>query len=289
MPFFSVIIPTYNRADAVVNAINSVLSQTFSDFEILVMDDGSTDDTKEQVLQLQDPRIVYDWSPNTGGPASPRNRGVRKATGQWICFLDADDFWANRKLEVCYKSLSEQVDFIYHDLYLITDRHSFDAVKKMTGRQVKKPVLKDLLTKGNPICTSSVVVRKDTIFSAGEFNETAEMVATEDFNMWLRISKFTEKFKYINSLLGYYLHNGSGISTKNMKDVYLNAIRSFLPCLSGIEKNKAMAHAAYINARYLFVHRKYAEAIEDLGFCIRYGNPGIKLKSVYMMIRVKLN
>jgi len=87
MPVFSVVVPTYNRAEKVCRAIKSVLNQSFSDFEILVMDDGSTDNTCEVVKELADPRITYEWAKNFGGPAAPRNRGINLAKGKYIAFL----------------------------------------------------------------------------------------------------------------------------------------------------------------------------------------------------------
>src|SRR5882672_1834830 len=97
-PCFSIVIPTYNRAAKLKLTLDSVIAQTFTDFEVLVMDDGSSDNTREMVESFRDSRIRYQWAPNSGGPATPRNRGIDAAVADWICFLDADDRWYPDKL-----------------------------------------------------------------------------------------------------------------------------------------------------------------------------------------------
>lgn len=93
-PFFSVVIPTYNRVGILNRSIDSVLGQAFSDFELIIIDNGSTDHTGEWLKQnYSDPRIRYHYQQGTGSPAGPRNTGIRLAKGQWICFLDSDDLW----------------------------------------------------------------------------------------------------------------------------------------------------------------------------------------------------
>ena len=98
-PLVSIIIPTYNRAEYLKRALKSVFSQTFKDFEVLVMDDGSTDNTLEIVESFKEERIKYEWAENFGGPAAPRNRGLRFARGEYIAFLDSDDEWITDKIE----------------------------------------------------------------------------------------------------------------------------------------------------------------------------------------------
>src|SRR5680860_1084245 len=106
MPTFSVIIPTYNRAKDIDQCLSSLLAQTYKNFEVIVCDDGSTDNTKDIVESYKDRlNIRYDWSENWGGPARPRNRGIKLSQADWICFLDSDDWWCPNKLEECVKYL----------------------------------------------------------------------------------------------------------------------------------------------------------------------------------------
>ena len=106
VPRVTVFIPTYNRAGSLRETLDTVLAQTFTDFEVLVMDDGSKDDTAGMVAAIGDPRIRYEWAPNSGGPATPRNRGIEAASADWICFLDADDFWYPDKLGTMARTIA---------------------------------------------------------------------------------------------------------------------------------------------------------------------------------------
>ena len=99
MPFFSIILPTYNRASFLKRSIGSVLAQTFADWELIVMDDGSRDQTKEVVTSFKDPRIRYFYQENRERSAA-RNNGIARAKGEWICFLDSDDAFMADHLEV---------------------------------------------------------------------------------------------------------------------------------------------------------------------------------------------
>ena len=97
-PNFSVIIPTYNREDFINSAIDSVWGQTFSDFDLIVIDDGSTDRTRESVEEYQDSRLRYFYQ-NNKGVSSARNRGIKESKGKYLAFLDSDDTWVDTKLE----------------------------------------------------------------------------------------------------------------------------------------------------------------------------------------------
>jgi glycosyltransferase involved in cell wall biosynthesis len=110
MPLVSVIIPTYNRQVHVIEAIDSVLSQTLADFEVLVIDDGSTDGTAEAVRAIDDPRIRYFYKDN-GGVSSARNMGIDKAQSRYVAFLDSDDLYTPEYLETMVSSLEDNPDY----------------------------------------------------------------------------------------------------------------------------------------------------------------------------------
>lgn len=286
MPLFSVIIPTYNRSGKAKRAVESVLSQTFTDFEILVMDDGSTDDTADVIKSIADPRITYQWDTNYGGPAKPRNRGIAIAKGKWICFLDADDWWVPGKLETCYQVISETTDLVYHDLFLV-DGES-ESKKNLKSRKLQKPVLIDLLVGGNTIANSSVVVRKSLLDRIGGINEDKAIIAAEDFDAWLKIAAITDQFEYIPQNLGYYLSHENGISQKDMSNVYESVVEKYFHLLSEKQRNKITALIQYIRSRHLFVNENYTAAQKYFGFCFRYADPKIKMKIVYMYLAVLL-
>ncbi|MBL78499.1 MAG: glycosyl transferase [Nitrosomonadaceae bacterium] len=215
MPVFSVVVPTYNRAEKVCRAIKSVLNQSFSDFEILVMDDGSTDNTCEVVKELADPRIKYEWAKNFGGPAAPRNRGISLAKGKYIAFLDSDDWWIPTKLEESLAILDQGFDLVYHDLFIVKKTNQKLFLKKTHSRKLNTPVFNDLLKHGNGLFNSSVVAKKEVLNEINGLSEDPNLIATEDYDLWLRFSKVSEKFKMIPKTLGYYWSGGDNISSKH--------------------------------------------------------------------------
>jgi glycosyltransferase involved in cell wall biosynthesis len=282
-PFFSIIVPTYNRVKTLQKTIKSVLNQTFTDFELLIMDDGSTDDTSIMVGAILDSRIIYEWAENSGGPARPRNRGIALARGDWICFLDADDWWTPDKLKVCFDNINERVDLIYHDLEIVS--LSSDQLRRRfkKGWQLHKPILIDLLVKGNAISNSSAVIRKIILNQVGAIDERKEMIASEDYNTWLRAATITENFLYIPKTLGYYLIHDQNISGKDMSLNWELACTEFVNILSRVQKNKLMSEIQYFRGRWAFCQENYPVAVLSLKFCLLHGRPLIALKSSYML------
>jgi glycosyltransferase involved in cell wall biosynthesis len=283
-PLFSVVIPTYNRASKLKRAIKSVLVQSYDIFEILVMDDGSTDNTAEVVASFADQRITYRWDKNFGGPARPRNRGIKLAKGEWIAFLDADDWWTADKLQVCFDCINDKVDLVYHDLNIVSDQPKLFGRKINKSRQVKPPVFMDLLLKGNAINNSSVVVRKRLLERIGGINENPEMIASEDYNTWLRIAQLTEQFVYLPRSLGYYLTHTQSLSQKDMYVSDRCAVSEFVPNLSMQQKLKLEANLRYTKGRFNYLAGNYVEAKEDLWFTLRNGNVTTRIKSAMMLI-----
>ena len=117
MDKISVIIPTYNREHTILNSVKSVLNQTYQNFEIIVVDDGSSDNTIDLLKKLNSDKIkVIVNETNKGAPYS-RNRGIDLATGEYIAFQDSDDIWFEKKLEVCLKAIKEHdADFVFHQV-----------------------------------------------------------------------------------------------------------------------------------------------------------------------------
>jgi glycosyltransferase involved in cell wall biosynthesis len=209
-PLFSVIIPTYNRADKLRRALESLAAQNFRDFEVVVCDDGSTDGTAEMVEAFAAPlNVRYSWDENFGGPARPRNRGISEAKGDWVCFLDADDWWYPDKLATVKASIGE-ADLIYHDFDVQTAQGKRTIGKH--SRKLTSPIFADLMTKGCSIVTSSICVKKTILEESGGFTEERGMIAIEDYELWIRISRVTEKFLYIPQPLGAYWVDQANIS-----------------------------------------------------------------------------
>ena len=224
IPTVSVIIPTYNRERTIKRAIDSVLSQTFKDFELLVMDDGSNDNTKDIINSFYDTRINYYYNKNSGGPAHPRNLGLNKSKGKLIAFLDSDDWWHPKKLEFSLQEINKGNDVVYHDLYYVTSIKQKLFFRKDKSRTFGKNIFEDLIINGNGIPNSSIVLYKKLLKSVGGFNESKNYISWEDYDCWIKISKISSKFSRINKTLGYYWFDGNNITTPYRINARVNEI-----------------------------------------------------------------
>lgn len=213
-PLVAVIIPTFNRASALVRCLQSLTIQTFSDFEVLICDDGSTDNTEQVVASFNGRlKIKYNRSENFGGPARPRNRGLLMAKSPYVAFLDSDDWWLPRKLEFSVQGLDSGADFVYHPLYVATRDRQRLLLRVTRTCRIRTPAFNDLLLRGNTICNSSVVTRRELLDRVGGFSEDRNLIAIEDYDAWLRVARLTDKFLPLRRVLGYYWSGGGNISS----------------------------------------------------------------------------
>jgi GT2 family glycosyltransferase len=213
VPRISVVIPTYNRARDLERAITSVLAQTFDDFEVLVIDNQSTDDTAAVVAQFSDRRISLHSVDNQGVVAKSRNMGIHLARGEYVAFLDSDDWWTRTKLRVSLDSLESGAAVVFHHLYLVTHPRQRVHLRKVRARDLRRPVFRDLLHNGSAIPQSSVVMRRDLLVEVGGMPEDRELVAMEDYMCWLNAARLTEKFLRVRGTLGYYWAGGGNLSS----------------------------------------------------------------------------
>jgi glycosyltransferase involved in cell wall biosynthesis len=192
----SVIIPTYNRKDIVLDAIQSVINQTVKDFEIIVVDDGSSDGTKEYLTSLNLPIKII--SKENGGVSSARNIGIKSSQGKYIAFLDSDDVWLPEKLkhQIAYVTTHPDIALVYTDEYIevngeVQSKTRFERAN--LGDDQKNNFLLPGFVQHTPIHTSSVMVKKSVLDEVGYFNETLKI--HEDSELWNRISqKYTFGF-----------------------------------------------------------------------------------------------
>lgn len=205
MPKVSVIIPTYNRAIQVVKAIRSVLDQTYSDLEVIVVDDCSSDNTEEVVKGLNDKRIIYLRHDINKGGAAARNTGIKAAKGKYIAFQDDDDEWLPEKLEKqigVFETASYKVGVVYTGFWRVENNERI-YVPYHWVTQNEGDIYRELL-KGNYIGTPAVAVRRECFDKTGMFDES--LPRFQDWELWIRISKYFH-FKYINEPLvsSYYI------------------------------------------------------------------------------------
>ncbi len=211
-PLISVVIPTYNRAGDLNRALKSIQAQTFINWEALIVDNHSVDNTDQVVSDFNDSRIKLFKIHNNGVIAASRNLGIRKASGEYIAFLDSDDWWKPEKLRLSLDALNAGADIVYHDLFLVTKSDQRFFWKKVVTRDLKTSVFVNLLKNGNCINNSSVVVKKSLLISMGGLSEDHHLIGIEDYDCWLRIAKLTDRFIRLPKSLGYYWAGGGNIS-----------------------------------------------------------------------------
>jgi len=184
-PKFSIIIPTYNRAHLIDKTIESVLNQTISDFELIIVDDESKDNTSEIVKNFNDTRISYYYKKNEERGAA-RNYGIKKAKGQYITFLDSDDLLYPDHFEKAFQFIQKEKPIVFHQQYEIINGAKRQVVK------IKKPI-KNSLIKGNPISCMGVFIQRDTALK-NLFIEDRKISGSEDYELWLR---YASKYPFL--------------------------------------------------------------------------------------------
>lgn len=209
-PFVSVIIPTYNHAHLLMRALQSVLDQTYSHWEVIIVDNHSTDQTDEVIGNISDPRVTCLKIYNDGVIAASRNLGISVAKGPWLAFLDSDDWWEPSKLEVCVQNIEGGVDLIYHPLqcYKVDDGGEVTVLGRLEAKKIVDDPINKLMNQGPSLTTSGIFVRKEKADMVGGFDENQRIVAGEDYDLWLRLAKAGCNFFYVDSVLGYYMVGG---------------------------------------------------------------------------------
>lgn len=276
MTKISVIIPTYNSAKYIKDTIESVLNQTYKDLEIIVVDDGSTDNTKDIVSKYQ---VKYIYQENKG-PAAARNRGIKEAQGEYIAFLDSDDVWMVEKLE---KQMAIFENSTYAMIYC-------DMSHKVNEKIVHKSYLKEKgyrgpgsgdiherLLKENFIFTPTVLVKKEVLKKTGYFDESYKIC--EDYKMWLTIAK-KYQIAFLDEVLVIRTRNSLNIT----KDEYLfitSGIRLF---------EELMNSNGYDNETNKIIQDEYYKRFFELGYYYwNKGNMILARKNFFKASKCKSN
>lgn len=181
--FFSVIIPTYNRAEIIMDSINSVLNQKYGNFEIIVVDDGSTDETSLVIKAINSNRISYYKIPNSERGAA-RNFGIDKSNGEYVTFLDSDDIYYPDYLSNAFESLAKyRFPVFFHQAYEFKAAESNKVIRKFT---VANDDIKSLV-KGNHLSCIGIFIKKE-VTDKFRFNEDRNLSGSEDWELWLRLA-----------------------------------------------------------------------------------------------------
>ena len=259
-PNISVIIPTYNRGYCIQRCINSVIKQTFKNLELIIVDNYSSDNTFNLISDFNDERIKYFLFKNNNIIAKSRNYGLSKANGQYIAFLDSDDWWKSQKLEHSIRELDSGFDLVYHNLIIKNEEYRISHKIRNFSWQLKKPIMQNLILNGNPISTSAVLVKTSLIKKINGFSEDPKLVGSEDYDAWIRCSMFSNSFKYLNKDLGYYSIGRDNMTTtnRNIKCIF-NLKQKYLKKISVLDK-KFPYHMKYSLAISFFQKKHYKKS-----------------------------
>ncbi|MGL3001278.1 glycosyltransferase family 2 protein [Flavobacterium sp. RSSB_23] len=221
-PIISVIIPTYKRTDYLKLTLQSILNQTFKDFEIIVIDDGTPNDDNFFLCQTFE-KVKYIKIENSGGPAKPRNVGIREAKGKYIAFVDDDDLLMPNKLEKQVAVLENNPDFgLVHCCCQVIDENGIEK-KEIIGRpgslDVKHGDVSMRMMGNWTLMMPTPLIRREIIKEVGLFNEIIPP-ALEDIEYWTRCS-FAGKFFYLDEPLVQYRVHSNNISKDNPNYFYL--------------------------------------------------------------------
>jgi glycosyltransferase involved in cell wall biosynthesis len=187
---FSVVIPVYNKQPHIARSIGSVLKQSFTDFELIVVDDGSTDGSLDEIKKFKDKRIKLVCNEKPTGPSAARNAGVRHASGEWVSFLDADDEWASFYLEKVYDGIKKHPEvgliscgWIINDNNSVAKNDGYYKLYADKGDHIYK--IMEYIKGPRPICTSIATIKTELFINSGGFDEN--YYRGEDQDLWLKL------------------------------------------------------------------------------------------------------
>lgn len=269
----SIIIPSFNTAHYLPYAIESVLKSTMSDYEIIVVDDGSVDNTQNVIKPFLEKysQIKYVYQ-NNKGLAGARNTGIEKANGEFLVFLDSDDIILPEKLKLQYDFLKNnpEIDLVYSDTICFID-YNFENEIRIKFPKYEGQVIKELLF-GNFMHVNSVMVRKSSVLAVNNFNEKYREL--EDWDLWLRMSLNGSKFAYIDKLLSKVRVRSDSMTSNQskMNKAMVNVLDNFLPLLRHNKNVFENINNDYFHALGLFTlkadkKKLFSVAIKGLSSC----------------------
>jgi glycosyltransferase involved in cell wall biosynthesis len=272
--FFSIIIPTYNRSEFVINSINSVLSQTYENFELIIVDDGSTDDTEAVVSKIKDRRLHYYKKENAERGAA-RNYGVNIAQGEYINFLDSDDLLYENHLSVALNFIETEENLWF--FHLGYDIKTSDGILMSQVDNLSENVGFKLI-KGNNLSCNGVFLRKDILIE-NRFSEVRDLSGFEDWELWLRlVSRY--KLYYRNTITSTVINHDMRSVLSSDKEALIRRQELLLESLAKDKIfNDFFGHQTYVLqaslhtyvALHLAITKKYRKD------AIRYLLKGLKL------------
>jgi len=242
--------PAFNSANTILTSVHSVLAQTYSNLELIIVDDGSTDDTKLLVLSLADSRVRYHYqdNPGTGSAGSPRNLGLKHAAGEYIAFLDSDDIWMVNFLSThihIFMSLDSSVGLTFSGYHTFTSTPDLSASYAYRNPRLFRNNYYDLLIT-NFIPMPTVVIRASVLLTVGYFR--TDLRGLEDWDLWLRVSQKYHIHR-INQDLAYYRLSTNSMSADKysytlLEEHYLSTYFKLNPTLPASVRLISLTHSS---------------------------------------------
>jgi glycosyltransferase involved in cell wall biosynthesis len=245
MTTISVIIPTWNRADTLKRAVVSVLNQTYPVTEILVCDDGSTDNSKYVIEELNNRKVRWLEGPRAGMPSVPRNRGIKASSSEWLAFLDSDDEWLPGKIEKQVLAAEKyKTDAVCCNAYHLTSEGISDKPLLTFDKDI---VTLDDLLKSNYIICSTSLLKRTLMPAVIGFPEEKEMKSIEDYALWLRVATQTN-FTFVNTPLANYSDISSQTIRTTYTDTWEQRIQIFLNFMAWLKSRESEQNRQYYKA-----------------------------------------
>jgi glycosyltransferase involved in cell wall biosynthesis len=254
-PRISVIIPAYNAAAYIAEAIDSALGQTCKPFEVIIVDDGSTDGTRELLVRygaLPGVRVIL---AEHQGVSAARNQALRASTGEYVALLDADDRWRPEKLteQLALFSANPAAVLVCSDMELFGDKKGLYST--FANCTFHRGAVLNALIRENFVPTSSVMIRRSALFDAGLFTTDARITVGEDYHLWLRIASHGEFDFSAKPLVDYRVHVGQ--SSRNRVKNYASLCRMFRSLLKDPTFVIAGPQRLMVYCRMLTAYGKY--------------------------------
>lgn len=280
---FSVIVPIYNAEKTLAETLNSIAAQTYPNFEVILINDGSTDTSGAIIKSWQDqnPELgISIITQENKGLGATRNKGIEQARHPWVALLDADDLWLPQKLEKAAVLLqAHNPDILFHAFTTFGANHNYTR----KGHAVN--TLEDLLTTGNPIMPSAVIL-KTTVALEFTFSSVQEIHGAEDLELWMRLLVYNKTFYHLDEPLTLYRQTG-GMSTdiEQHLECVKNVLHQFYQSgeISTGLYEKALHRKNYEAARFYHKRKKFKKAAEY------YKNAGsLKLPQILLRLLNKM-
>ena len=239
--FFSIIVPTFNDLNNLKRCLRGIYRQTFCDYEIIIINDGSSDETKKFLNSSDKKNITIINLEKNKGPAYSRNLGIKKCNGLWVAFLDSDDFWLKSKLQVTFDNIQINNNFNVFCHNLIRKEVLTRKTRKLYTGPYRNKFYDYLILEGNCLITSATVIKKNFLQKNNiMFRTCRKYYSVEDYDLWLNLALKQAKFFFIKNFLGFYCIHGNNITNNIMKHKknYLALLFNHVFKKQNFEKNK---------------------------------------------------